>query len=204
LRVTYAVVQIGIEDAQIGSHDKAQGLIVGCARLPAQAEGGKADRARSRDGRDRRRDLVRGLLRVSGDEAKRTGRQSDRDIAIGVLIVENGAVEFDGRAGTERQIGAVGHHQPRRAVETGAHDFVAEHAVTDIDLAARRSHDADDFIFDDGRFGDAGLRVRGACGKNQLRRTARKYEERKNAKLISNTARSIYSHRTGPCVHAIL
>jgi hypothetical protein len=100
---------------------------------------------------------------VPGDETKRAGRQPDRDIAVGVLVVENRAVELDRRIGTERKIGAVGHHQPRRAVEAGAHDFVAQHAVADVDLAGRRSHDADDFILDDGRFANARLRVRGAC-----------------------------------------
>jgi hypothetical protein len=53
-------------------------------------------------------------------------------------------------AGAERQIGVAGHHQPCRAFEVGADDFVAQHAVADIDLAGRRSHDADDLIPDDG------------------------------------------------------
>jgi hypothetical protein len=42
------------------------------------------------------------------------------------------------------------------------HDFIAQHAVADIDPAGRRSHDADDYILDDGRFADARLRGNGA------------------------------------------
>jgi hypothetical protein len=102
---------------------------------------------------------------MSGDEAKRPGRQPDGDIAVSMLVVEHGAIERDRRARTERQIGAVGHHQPRRAVEARAHDFVAVDAVADIDPAGRRSRDADDFILDDSRFADAPLRISGACSK---------------------------------------
>ena len=95
---------------------------------------------------------------MSGDEAKRAGRQPDRDVAIAVLVVEDGAVELDRGVGAKRQVGAVGHHQPRRAVGAGAHDFVAHHAVADVDLAGRRSRHAANLILDHGRLADARLR----------------------------------------------
>jgi hypothetical protein len=56
-----------------------------------------------------------------------------------------------------------GHHQPRGAVGAGAHDFIAQDAVTDIDRISRRSGDADDLILDDDRFTDARLRVSRTC-----------------------------------------
>jgi len=98
---------------------------------------------------------------MTGDEAKRAGGQPDRDVAVSVLVVEYGAIQRDRGIGTERQIGAVEHYQPRRAVEAGVHGFVAQHAVADIDLAASRSRDTDDFILDHGRLADAGLRPAG-------------------------------------------
>jgi hypothetical protein len=131
------------------------------AALMQNIEGGAADP----DGRQRCRDLVGGLLRMPGDEAKCASGQPDRDLAVAVLVVEDGAVELERRIGTERQIGAVGHHQPRRAGETGVYDFVAQQAVADIDLAGRRSRHADDFILDHGRFADARLRASRACRK---------------------------------------
>jgi len=77
--------------------------------------------------------FVRGLLRVSGDRSeRRTGRQlsSIASIAIGwcsasLKTVRSSLIVAPGTALSDR-LGAVGHHQPRRAVETGAHDFVAE------------------------------------------------------------------------------
>ena len=119
------------------------------------------------DGRQRRRDLVGGLFRMAGDEAKRARGQRDRDVAIVMLVVENGAVELERRVGSERKIGAVGHHQPRCAVEAGAHGFVAQQSIADIDLAGRRSGNAEDFILDDGGFADARLRVRADAATTQ-------------------------------------
>ena len=103
---------------------------------------------------------------MAGDETERAGRHADRDVAIAVLVVEDGAVELERGVGTERQIGAVGHHQARRAVGAGAHGLVAQHAVADIDLGGRRSGNADHFILDDGRFADARLRLRGSSERS--------------------------------------
>ena len=79
-----------------------------------------------------------------------------------MLVVEHGAVELERRARAEREVGAVGHHQPRRAVGAGAHGFVAQQGVADIDLGAARSGDANDLVLDDGRLADA-LRMRRCC-----------------------------------------
>ena len=112
------------------------------------------------DGRQRRRDLVGGLVRMAGDETERARRHAHRDFAIVMLVVEDGAVELERRVGSEREVGAVGHHQPRCAVGAGAHGFVAHQSVADIDLGGRRSGNAEHFILDDGGFADARLRVR--------------------------------------------
>jgi len=80
-----------------------------------------------------------------------------------MLVVEHGAVELERRIRTKRQIGAVGHHQPRGAVEAGANDFVAKQSVADIDPAGRRSLNAEHFILDDGRFADARLGRERTC-----------------------------------------
>ena len=53
-----------------------------------------------------------------------------------MVVIEDGTVELERCIGAEREIGAVGHHQPRGAVDAGAHGLVAQHAVTDIDLAS--------------------------------------------------------------------
>ena len=50
----------------------------------------------------------------------------------------------------------------RRSATAGAHDFIAQHAVTDVDLTDHRSGDADHLTLDDDRFTDARLRVSGA------------------------------------------
>ena len=96
---------------------------------------------------------------MAGDETKRARGHADRDFAIVMLIVENGAVEFERRVGPERKVGAVGHHQARCAVGAGTHGFVADQSVADIDLDGRRSGNAEHFILDDGGFADARLRV---------------------------------------------
>src|SRR5882757_8121513 len=106
------------------------------------------------DGRQRRRDLVGGLFRIAGHEPEGARRQPYCDVAIMVLVVEHGAVELQRGIRTERQIGAVGHHQPRRAVEAGAHDFVAQQSIADIDLTGGRRGDAENFVFYHGRFAD--------------------------------------------------
>jgi hypothetical protein len=41
----------------------------------------------------------------------------------------------------------------------GAHDFVTEHAVADVDPAVARCHDPHDVVLDDGSFANPGLRV---------------------------------------------
>ena len=111
---------------------------------------------------------------MAGDEAKGARCQLHRDIAVMMLVVEHGAVERDRGIRSERQIGAVGHHQPCRAVEAGAHDFVAQQTVADIDRGGCRRRHADDFILDDGGFADAGLRVNGICRQSDYQ-TERKY-----------------------------
>ena len=63
---------------------------------------------------------------MAGDEAEGPRGEPHRDVAIGVFVVEHGAVELNRRIGVERKIGGVGHHQPRRAVEASAHDLVAQ------------------------------------------------------------------------------
>jgi hypothetical protein len=44
-------------------------------------------------------------------------------------------------------------------------DFVAEHAVADVDLAGRGSRQPNHFVLDDGGFADPRLRVSGVCRK---------------------------------------
>ena len=83
-----------------------------------------------------------------------------------MLVVENGAVELERRVGSEREVGAVGHHQSRCAVDPGAHGFVTDQSIADLDLGGRRSGNAEHFILDDGRFANARLRV---CGSGQRR-----------------------------------
>jgi hypothetical protein len=99
---------------------------------------------------------------MAGDETKRARGHAHRDVAIVMLVVENGAVELERRVGSEREVGAVGHHQPRCAVDSGAHGFVADQSIADLDLGCRRSGNAEHFIFDDSRFADAHLRVHGS------------------------------------------
>ena len=80
-----------------------------------------------------------------------------------MLVVEHGAIELEYRAGPEREIGAVGHYQPRGAVEPGANNFVTDQSIANLDLAGRRSGNAEHFVLDDGGFADAGLRVDRTC-----------------------------------------
>ena len=96
---------------------------------------------------------------MAGDETKRARRHAHRDFAIVMLVVENGAVELERRVGSEREVGAVGHHQPRCAVDPGAHGFVTDQSIADLDLGGRRSGNAEHFILDDGRFADTRLRI---------------------------------------------
>ena len=170
----------------------------GLAALRQDIERGAADA----DGRERRRDLVGGLVRMAGDEAKRARGQPHRDVAIMMLVVEHGAVELERRIGSEREIGAVGHHQPRGAVEAGAHDFVADQSVADIDLAGRRSGNAEHFILDDGGFADAGLRVEldPPSAPQQVQLQIEK--ENSYAKFISKPI-DLSRHRTGSRTHAM-
>jgi hypothetical protein len=135
---------------------------------------------------------------MPGDEAKRAGCQPDRDLAIGILVVENRAVELERRIGAERQIGAVGHYQPCCAVEAGAHDLVTNDAIADIDLAGRRSRDANDFILDDGGLPDARLRVNGIC--RQRCRYAERGEIENAVTQIHFITDRLSRHRTGSCV----
>ena len=57
----------------------------------------------------------------------------------------------------EREIGAVGHYQPRRAVDPGANNFITDQSIADLDLAGRRSDNAERLVLGDGSFADAGL-----------------------------------------------
>jgi hypothetical protein len=57
-------------------------------------------------------------------------------------------------ARTDRQVGAVGHHEARGAVDAGAHDLVAQHAAADIDRAGRLTGHADDVVLDDDGLAD--------------------------------------------------
>src|SRR5215213_9160858 len=132
---------------------KADGADRGCAVL--QVDDGLATLgqdiergAAHADGRQRRRDLVGGLVRMAGDETKRARRHAHRDFAIVMLVVEDGAVELERRVGSEREVGAVGHHQPRCAVDPGAHGLVADQSITDPDLDSRRSGNTEHFILD--------------------------------------------------------
>ncbi len=118
------------------------------------------------DGRQRRRDLVGGLVRMAGDETKRARGHAHRDITIVMLVVENGAVELERRVGSEREVGAVGHHQARCTVDPGAHGFVTDQSIADINLGGRRSGNAEYFILDDGRFADPRLRIRGSSQRS--------------------------------------
>ena len=71
----------------------------GCAAaLRENVENGAANA----DGGERRRDLVGGLFRMARDKAEGAGGEPDRDVAIAVLIVEDGAIELDGGAGADR------------------------------------------------------------------------------------------------------
>ena len=149
----------------------------GLAALRQDIEDGAADA----DGRQRRRDLVGGLFRMAGDETKSARGQPYRDVAIMVFVVEHGAVELERGVRAERQIGAVGHHQPRRAVEAGAHDFIAQQSIADIDLAGGGPRDADHFILDDGGFADARLRLNGTCRQMRLPDQANKSREGSDA-----------------------
>ena len=126
------------------------------------------------DGRKRRRDPVGGLFRMAGDEAERAGGEADRDLLVGMLVVEDGAVEPDRGIGAEREIGAVDHHQPRGAVGAGAYGLVAQQAVADIDLARSGSRDAQHFVLNDGSFADTGgcLRMRARRGQATNRTNA--------------------------------
>ena len=94
------------------------------------------------------------------------------------FIIEDGAVELDRRAGAKRQIGIVGHHQSRCAVQASPHDLIAQDAVADVDLAGRRSHDADDLILDYRRFTDARLSM---SGSGREPRSQAKRGDKKNA-----------------------
>jgi hypothetical protein len=89
----------------------------------------------------------------------------------------------------------------RAALSRPAHDFVAEHAVADIDLAGRRSHDAHDFILDDGRFADARLRMNGGrCKRCQ-------YAKRGNIENVTPIhfiTDRLSRHRTGSRACAML
>src|SRR5215216_4991983 len=118
---------------------KADGADRGCAVL--QIDDGLAalrqdiERgAAHANGRQRRRDLAGGLVRMAGDETKRARRHAHRDFTIVVLVVEDGAVELERRIRSEREVGAVGHHQPRCAVDPGAHGFVTNQSIADLDL----------------------------------------------------------------------
>jgi len=72
-----------------------------------------------------------------------------------MFVVEHSAVELERRVGTEREVGIVGHYQPRRAFRDRCARFSsAQHAVADIDLTGCRSRDANDLILDDRRFTD--------------------------------------------------
>src|SRR5947209_2155910 len=75
----------------------------GLAALRQDIENGAADA----DGRQRRRDLVGGLFRMTGHEAEGARRQPYSDVAVMVLVVEHGAVELHRRIRAQRQIGAV-------------------------------------------------------------------------------------------------
>ena len=107
-------------------------------------------------------------------------RQPHRDVAIMMLVVEHGAIELEYRAGPEREIGAVGHYQPRGAVEPGANGFVAQQRVADTDPAGRRPGYADDFILDNGSFADARL-----CGKRTCRREGDCKKRRKEERVVT-------------------
>ena len=115
---------------------------------------------------------------MPGDEAECARRHLHRDVAIFVLVVEHGAIERDRGVGAERKIGAVRHHQPRGALEAGAHGFIAQHTVADTDLAGRLRRDAEDFFLDDDRLADArrrlGLGMRHRDGGGQKNNGANK------------------------------
>ena len=124
---------------------------------------------------------------MPGDEAECTGRQANGDVAIALLVVEDGPVDRDRGIGAERQVGGVDHHQPRRAVGAGAHGLVAQHRIADIDLAAARSGDANDFVLDDGSFADA---------RRRLRRGGAEFAEAQIASAARMELRQFISHRT--------
>ena len=97
---------------------------------------------------------------MAGDEAERARGQADRDIAIVMLVVEHGAVELERGIWPEREVGAVGHHQSRGALEAGAHRLVAQQRIADIDRRGC-SRDAENFVLHHRRFADATLRLSG-------------------------------------------
>src|SRR5262245_19181636 len=129
----------------------------GAAELRQDFENGAA----YGDGRKARCDLVGVLVGMAGDEAERARRHADGDVAIAVLVIEDGAVERDRGVGAKREIGAVDHHQAGGAVGAGAHRLVAQHGVADIDLGAAGAGNADHLVLDHGGLADTRRRLRG-------------------------------------------
>jgi hypothetical protein len=113
--------------------------------------------------------------------------------AIAVLVVEDGAVELERGAWSQRQIGAVGHNEARCAVGAGAHGLVAQLAVSDTDLCRRRRH-AYHFVLDRHGFADARF---AHARRTPRRRQPTAMQEEKSESANSCRNRSMCPYRTG-------
>jgi hypothetical protein len=137
---------------------------------------------------------------MSGDKTERAGGEANGDVAIAVLVVEDGAVELERGIGAEREVGAVRHHEARGALSAGLHRLIAQDAVADIDLAGR--HCVEDFVFDKDRFADARLCMGARC-RNEGGSKKQKRKEHAPTQ-IHFIDRSTVRHRTGSRVRDVV